>query len=110
MIDREKLIELLDNFNRDLSKYAGDPKFFVVDDNCELADHLLANGVTFERSKAQWVLNKKWYSGKWHKWYECSCCGERDDNYEMYEAVPFAGGLSNYCPNCGADMRGEGDG
>ncbi len=45
---REKLVELLDNFNRDLSKYAGNPKFFVVDDNSELADHLIANGVTVQ--------------------------------------------------------------
>ena len=45
---REKLIELLDNFNRDLSPYAGNSKLFIVDDNCELADHLIANGVTVQ--------------------------------------------------------------
>ena len=45
---REKLVELLDNFNRDLSKYAGNPKFFVVDDNIELADYLIARGVTVQ--------------------------------------------------------------
>lgn len=44
---KEKLVELLDNFNRDLSPYAGNSKLFIVDDNCELADHLIANGVTF---------------------------------------------------------------
>ena len=58
-----------------------------------------------ERPKGRWILKKEWRGGRWHKWYECSCCGEKDDNYEMYEAMPFAGGLSNFCPNCGADMR-----
>ena len=48
---REKLVELLDNFNRDLSKYAGNPKFFMVDDHIELADHLIANGVTVHPCK-----------------------------------------------------------
>ena len=43
---REKLIELLDSFNSNISKYAGDPKFFMVDENLEIADHLIANGVT----------------------------------------------------------------
>ena len=46
-----KLVELLDSFNRDLSKYAGNPKFFVVDDNIELADHLIAHGVTVQ----EWI-------------------------------------------------------
>lgn len=49
MNERERLIELLDHFNRDISKYAGNPKLFVVDDNTELADYLLANGVTVQR-------------------------------------------------------------
>lgn len=51
--------------------------------------------------------------GKWEektgrlgilKWYECSCCGKEAEN------VQDGGGcelLSNYCPYCGADMRGE---
>ena len=63
-----------------------------------------------ERPKGRWILKKEWHGGRWHKWYECSRCGEKDDNYEMYEAMPFAGGLSNFCPNCGADMRGESNG
>ena len=32
---REKLVELLDNFHRDLSPFAGNEKLFVVDDNVE---------------------------------------------------------------------------
>lgn len=55
---KKKLVELLDNFNRDLSKYAGNPKFFVVDDNSELADHLIANGVTVQDGKDTGVPTK----------------------------------------------------
>ena len=48
---REKLIELIDSFNRDLSQFAGNSKYFIVDDHCELADHLIANGVTVQEKK-----------------------------------------------------------
>lgn len=46
---KEKLVKLLDSFNSDLSEYAGNPKFFVVDDNIKLADYLIANGVTVQQ-------------------------------------------------------------
>ena len=46
--------------------------------------------------------------GEWKKvntpfgrpiYYECSVCG--------YEAHDVSNGNTNYCPNCGADMRGD---
>lgn len=51
-----------------------------------------------ERKKGKWlhkskqlaVLNTAW-------WYECSICG--------YHA--FNGMRTDFCPNCGAEMRGE---
>lgn len=58
------------------------------------------------RPKGGWVEKKQWHLGRWVAWYECSCCGERDDNYEMYEMLPFCH-LPNFCPNCGANMRGN---
>ena len=45
---REKLVELLDNFRRDLSPFSGDEKLLVVDDNVEQAEYLIANGVTVQ--------------------------------------------------------------
>ena len=59
-----------------------------------------------ERKHSQWILKRKWQSGRWIKWYECSICGEKDYNVEVYEDMPFIG-LSNFCPQCGADMRGK---
>ena len=50
-----------------------------------------------ERKKGRWIEHNP------HKWglgivFECSECGEKID------CEP-----SNFCPNCGADMRGEAD-
>ena len=48
---REKLVELLDNFHRDLSPFAGNKKLFMVDDNIEQAEYLIAIGVTVQ----EWI-------------------------------------------------------
>ena len=48
---REKLVELLDNFHRDLSPFAGNEKLFVVDDNVEQAEYLVEHGVTVQ----EWI-------------------------------------------------------
>lgn len=55
------------------------------------------------------VLSKR---GEWLKiypeheeWniYECSRCGEE---FNLIEGTPYDNGY-NFCPNCGADMRGR---
>ena len=51
---KEKLVELLDNFNRDLSPFAGNEKLVVVDDNIEQAEYLIASGVTVQ----EWISVK----------------------------------------------------
>ena len=48
---REKLVELIDNFHRDLSPFAGNEKLFVVDDNVEQAEYLIEHGVTVQ----EWI-------------------------------------------------------
>ena len=48
---REKMVELLDNFHRYLSPFAGNEKLFVVDDNVEQAEYLIEHGVTVQ----EWV-------------------------------------------------------
>lgn len=40
----------------------------------------------------------KWITQQFGSWAECSEC------HELYD-IPIA--ISNFCPNCGADMRGE---
>lgn len=45
------------------------------------------------RKTGQWIKRKKGAIG-----YNCSCCGKSDISNHF-----------DYCPNCGADMRGEQD-
>jgi len=70
--------------------------------------------VTTEAKKSlEWAISKlKENKGEWLKiypdheeWnvYECSHCGEE---FDLIEGTPYDNGY-NFCPNCGADMRGE---
>ena len=62
---REKLIELLDDFAYDLSKYVSQSKYFIVDNHMELADHLIANGVTIQK----WIpVTDRLPDNKEHDW------------------------------------------
>lgn len=53
-----------------------------------------------EQKKGKWVPIST-SDGKHHEWcgYQCSICGERTPRLMQY----------NFCPNCGADMRGGQD-
>ena len=49
------------------------------------------------RPQGEWIYHKNELSCvRWSKW-ECSACGERQE----YK--------SNFCPNCGANMKGADD-
>lgn len=101
MSDREKLIELL----------KGTPDVWMADSTSKiLADNLVSNGVTV-RERGRWEDE---HGGKYaNPRYRCPVCKgralykfERDllDNWKEVQA------LTDFCPNCGADMRGEEDG
>lgn len=56
----------------------------------------------YERKKGKWVYKPNEYDdGTW----ECSACGEP---WTLIEGNPEDNNM-NFCPNCGADMRGEQD-
>ena len=79
---REKLIDILENIG-----------IYEVTMNAELiAEALIANGVTV-REKGEWVHDPLSSYGV-HVWF-CSQC-----NGEVIRQT-------DYCPHCGADMRGE---
>ena len=55
---------------------------------------------------AHWIKEKKEHQVFMREIYKCSNCG----NYLDFHGVNAGRGDANYCPNCGADMRGEQDG
>ena len=98
---REKLVEILDQF--------------VYDDwydNGDIADKLIANGVTVQEC-GEWVHPKGYVVSNG---FLCSKCGHKEASH--YPINPRPGGAYiadengnffyppklNYCPNCGAKM------
>ena len=51
-----------------------------------------------ERQKGKWIK-----VGHWGRSYKCNQCG----NYLDFDGVNAGRGDANFCPNCGADMRGN---
>jgi hypothetical protein len=87
MNDREKLIALL--------KENTIPEYWAE----MIADHLIASGVAV-REKGEWIED-----GYYGNPFVCSYCGHEgcySGNYGDKDYYP-----TNFCPNCGADMRAE---
>jgi hypothetical protein len=85
MTDREKLIALV---TAALCNQSAE----------EVADHLLANGVVV-REKGEWVFEEVYPGVVSLNGYLCSKCRKNTAK------------KTDFCPNCGADMRkGENDG
>ena len=51
--------------------------------------------------KGKWIK-----TARWGRVYYCNQCR----NYLDFDGVNAGRGSTNFCPNCGADMRGEQDG
>ena len=97
MQDREKLIALLceaNNLVTDACLEATDILTYAQQ-KAMYADHLIANGVTV-RERGRWIQDTPFAC-------VCSVC-----NHERYGLANDSG--DNFCPNCGADMRGAEDG
>lgn len=59
-----------------------------------------------ENVKGEWIDGKVKHikNGELRNVRECSICGSSYFVYDNYNSVDE---IPNYCPNCGADMRGE---
>ena len=93
LISRQAALDIFDDYNvsvenGELEAYSRDRKRL-----CELPS------VQPERKKGRWLADNRPGGGFW----VCSCC--------KFPSEAFAANvLYKFCPNCGADMRGEQDG
>ena len=89
---KQRLIDVLQEYSR--KPDAGlDGVYEWADD---IADHLIANGVTI-RERGEWLLI---FNGS-----RCSVCGYENNACTVTRVRDD----SRFCPNCGADMRGVKD-
>ena len=85
MNDREKLIELIEKWNKD--------EFAISYASYELADYFIANGVVIQK-QGEWEESTNYDVGFW----VCSVCNFTSE-------ATAASKLYKYCPNCGAKMK-----
>ena len=111
LIDADALLERMKRTNR----------YFNVKFDIEEAPTIEAEPVRHGR----WILeaHKERVNYRWNVTAECSeCCDEKKEIYAgFFPGIPDylakdvildsakSVKLSNYCPNCGADMRGDSD-
>lgn len=89
MADREKLIEMLKTIYKEYSVSPSDDL---------IANYLISHGVTV-REKGEWIDKRGGTYGRWSAY--CSACGKKCGCGGTIESQH-----KDYCPNCGADMRG----
>ena len=75
--------------------------FDLIGYSRRFAKILLDKVPSADRPKGEWI--EDYHGNGWNDYwdYTCSNCGKR---YERADAVLCK---ANFCPNCGADMRGE---
>ena len=89
-ISRQAAIDALDK----LSESTYEVNYGVVD--CDDAINAIAALPPTEPKKGKWIK-----VGRWGRVYKCNRCGNLLD----FDGVNAGRGSTNFCPNCGADMR-----
>lgn len=84
----ERLVKLLDDFDRDLRPFEEESKFTIWDNHIDLAKYLIDNDV------------RQLVHGRWMK----AECSERDGNARCSVCDQWEWDNCSYCPNCGAKM------
>ena len=63
---------------------------------------LITKMPTFERPRGEWINHLYLTEYLYGEYKQCSLCGYEDGNNRTFS-------YHNFCPNCGAKMRGEGE-
>lgn len=95
---RKDIIELYEPFYQFVGDTSDSPKWRELRD---LVDELIEK---IDRPKGKWIEEKKHFQDSatsilFYSNYKCSNCGEEPYFDNIYEY--------NFCPYCGAEMRGE---
>lgn len=99
MTDREKLWKLIADAQEKCNARDCDACDYRDKEACFShlkVDHLIANGVVV-REKGEWIEKEDWNVDDYY--YTCSVCKE---DFVTIDGEPMR---SNFCPNCGSDMR-----
>ena len=100
MTDRERLIELLVNFNPYKDPIRAEADRMIIE---KIADYLLANGVIVQK-QGEWKKTKEPLGWQDIDCVECSVCHETwilDEDFDF----DFCKEVWHYCPKCGAKLK-----
>ena len=102
--DSVELIDMLDELDVDTCKECAADHRQLAEWLKELKERRAANVQPIKHGR--WICNEELYYNGMTK---CSCCNEE---YYTEDIQNLQGDLRtvNYCPNCGADMRGDENG
>ena len=98
-ISRQQALDTIRNIRAITGTF--DDEILLID-KAEVQTVLMMLPPTESRKKGKWIKHSYGFILK-NRWGECSICGNTLD----FAGVNAGRGDANYCPNCGADMRGE---
>ena len=113
LIDADALIDdAMDRYCKDCDKRKGikNGKYRIIyeigDAPCRACDvDYMVNDI--ESAPTVDAVDRKRGKWEWHSddelYYSCSCCGHK----AYGNTLEIIDGAYHFCPNCGADMRGE---
>lgn len=94
---KEEAINFLKSINKEDTAVCCDGALFTLDEYGVEIINMAIEALKSERPKGHWIGVEKLEDRPSYKWYRCSEC-------EM-----LVESRVNYCPNCGADMKGADD-
>lgn len=101
LIDADALMDMLGITDMDCNKCKWSNKGICTrghafEDACFAIEHTPTFEIEPERKKGKWIIKGEYI--------DCSVCG-----HEKWSRVPYENLVKrfNFCPNCGADMRGD---